>query len=113
MGRYLLTRLLATIPVILGVTIAVFSMLHLVPGDPVQMMLGEFQTSPEQIEQLRSRLHFDEPLPQQYGRFLSGAVQGDLGYSIRSKRPVMNEILDNLPSTLILTASGLGIALVI
>jgi peptide/nickel transport system permease protein len=113
MGRYLLTRLLATIPVILGVTIAVFSMLHLVPGDPIQMMLGEFQTSPEQIEQLRSRLHFDESLPQQYGRFLSGAVQGDLGYSIRSKRPVMDEILDNLPSTLILTASGLGIALVI
>ncbi|RIK36193.1 MAG: hypothetical protein DCC58_19555 [Chloroflexi bacterium] len=113
MGRYFLARLLATIPVILGVTIAVFSMLHLVPGDPISMMLGEFQTSPEQIEQLRSRLHFDEPLPKQYGRFLLGAVQGDLGYSIRSKRPVMTEITDNLPSTLILAASGLGIALLI
>lgn len=113
MGRYFLTRLLATIPVILGVTIAVFSMLHLVPGDPISIMLGEFQTSPEQIEQLKSRLHLDEPLPKQYGRFLLGAAQGDLGYSIRSKRPVMTEITDNLPSTLILAASGLGIALVI
>jgi peptide/nickel transport system permease protein/oligopeptide transport system permease protein len=113
MGRYLLTRLLATIPVILGVTIAVFSMLHLVPGDPIQMMLGEFQTSPEQMEQLRAGLHLDEPLPQQYGRFLVGAVQGDLGYSIRSKRPVMTEITDNLPSTLLLTMTGLGIAVVI
>lgn len=113
MGNYLLTRLLTTIPVILGVTIAVFSMLHLVPGDPVQMMLGEFQTSPAQIEQLRSQLHFDEPLPKQYGRFLLGAAQGDLGYSIRSKRPVMTEILDNLPSTMLLAATGLGIALII
>jgi peptide/nickel transport system permease protein len=113
MGQYLLTRLLTTIPVILGVTIAVFSMLHLVPGDPVQMMLGEFQTSPAQIEQLRSQLHFDEPIPKQYGRFLLGAVQGDLGYSIRSKRPVMTEILDNLPSTILLASTGLGIALVI
>lgn len=113
MGQYFLTRLLTTIPVILGVTIAVFSMLHLVPGDPVQMMLGEFQTSPAQIEQLRAQLHFDEPIPKQYGRFLLGAVQGDLGYSIRSKRPVMTEILDNLPSTMLLAATGLGIALVI
>ena len=113
MGRYLIQRLLSTIPVILGVTIAVFAMLHLVPGDPIRIMLGEFQTSPEQVALLEAQLHLDEPLPQQYLRFLSGAVQGDLGYSIRSKRPVMTEITDNLPSTLILTFSGLLIAVVI
>jgi peptide/nickel transport system permease protein/oligopeptide transport system permease protein len=113
MGRYLLHRLLATIPVVLGVTIAVFAMLHLVPGDPIRIMLGEFQTSPEQVALLEAQLHLDEPLPQQYARFLAGAVQGDLGYSIRSKRPVMDEITDNLPSTLILTLSGLLIAVVI
>lgn len=113
MGKYLTQRLLSTIPVLIGVTIAVFSMLHLVPGDPIQMMLGEFQTSPEQMAQLQSQLHLDEPLPQQYGRFVTGAMQGDLGYSIRSKRPVMNEIRDNLPSTIILTLSGLAIALTI
>ncbi|HMM42791.1 MAG TPA: ABC transporter permease [Thermomicrobiales bacterium] len=113
MGRFLIQRFLATIPVVLGVTIAVFAMLHLVPGDPVQMMLGEFQTSPEQIEKLKAQLYLDEPLPQQYGRYLTNALQGDLGYSIRSKRPVMDEIKDNLPSTLVLTLSGLGVAIVI
>ncbi len=113
MGRYILQRLLATIPVLLGVTIAVFSMLHLVPGDPLQMMLGEFQTSPEQLAILEAQLHLDEPLPQQYGRFLLGAVQGDLGYSIRSKRSVTTMIMENLPATLELTFAGLGVALVL
>ncbi len=113
MGKFLIQRFIATIPVVLGVTIAVFAMLHLVPGDPVQMMLGEFQTSPEQIEKLKAQLYLDEPLPQQYGRYLTNALQGDLGYSIRSKRPVMDEIRDNLPSTLVLTLSGLGVAIVI
>lgn len=113
MVRYLLQRLLATVPVVLGVTVAVFSMLHVVPGDPIQMMLGEFQTSPEQVAQLQAQLHLDEPLPQQYGRFILGAVQGDLGYSIRSKRPVADEIRDNLPSTFVLTLSGLSIAVLI
>lgn len=113
MGKYLTQRLLSTIPVLIGVTIAVFSMLHLVPGDPIQMMLGEFQTSPQQMEQLKSQLHLDEPLPQQYGRFVAGAVQGDFGYSIRSKRPVLDEIKDNLPSTIVLTLSGLAVALAI
>jgi len=112
-GRYLIQRLLATVPVVLGVTVAVFSMLHVVPGDPVQMMLGEFQTSPEQVARLQAQLHLDEPLPQQYGRFLLGAVQGDLGYSIRSKRPVTSEIADNLPSTLVLTTAGMSLAIVI
>ncbi len=113
MGRYILQRLLAAIPVLLGVTIAVFSMLHLVPGDPLQMMLGEFQTSPEQLAILEAQLHLDEPLPQQYGRFLLGAVQGDLGYSIRSKRSVTTMIMENLPATLELTFAGLGVALVL
>ena len=113
MGRYLIQRLLSTIPVVLGVSIAVFAMLHLVPGDPIQMMLGEFQTSPEQIEKLKAQLYLDKPLPEQYLRFMSNAVQGDLGYSIRSKRPVMDEIRDNLPSTLILTLAGLAIAVVV
>ena len=108
-----LTRLVAILPVVFGVTIAVFSMLHLVPGDPVQMMLGEFQTSPEQLERLEQQLHLDEPLIQQYGRFVWGAAQGDLGLSIRSKLPVMDMILDNLPATLELTFAGLGVALIL
>src|ERR671922_1980224 len=106
--RYLVRRLLAAIPVLFGVSVVVFSMLHLVPGDPVKMMLSEFQTSPEQIARLRAQLHLDEPLPKQFGRFLWNALHGDLGSSIRSRRPVLAEILDNLPSTAGLAPGGVG-----
>jgi peptide/nickel transport system permease protein/oligopeptide transport system permease protein len=85
-------------------------MLHLVPGDPVRMMLSEFQTNPQQVALLRSQLHLDEPLPKQYGRFVVNALRGDLGLSIRSKRPVRNEIGENLGSTLQLAAAALLIA---
>jgi peptide/nickel transport system permease protein len=104
---YVARRLLATIPVVLGVTILVFLMLHLVPGDPVKLMLAEFGTNPEQVEMLRAQLHLDEPLPQQYGRFLWGVLHGDFGISIRTKRPVNKEIVDNLPSTFKLALAGL------
>src|ERR671923_1513900 len=110
--RYLVKRLLAAIPVLFGVSVVVFSMLHLVPGDPVKMMLSEFQTSPEQIARLRAQLHLDEPLPQQFGRFIWNALHGELGYSIRSKRPVLTEILDNLPSTVLLALAGVVVAVV-
>jgi peptide/nickel transport system permease protein len=113
MGRYLARRLLATVPVILGVTLAVFAMLHLVPGDPVRLMLGEFQTTPAQIEQLRANLDLDRPLYEQYIRFVYRAAQGDLGYSIRSHRPVTQEIRDRIGSTMLLALSGLSIAVVL
>lgn len=113
MYAYLARRLLATIPVLFGVSLLVFSMLHLVPGDPVKMMLSEFQTTPEQLAKLRSQLYLDKPLPVQFGRFVQGAVTGDLGYSIRTKRPVTAEIAANLPSTLELAVAGLAIAMVI
>jgi peptide/nickel transport system permease protein len=109
---YVLKRLLAAIPVLFGVSVVVFSMLHLVPGDPVKMMLSEFQTSPEQIAHLRAQLHLDEPLPRQFGRFIWNALHGDLGYSVRSKRPVLMEIRDNLPSTVVLALAGMGVAVV-
>ncbi|HVB65185.1 MAG TPA: nickel ABC transporter permease [Nitrolancea sp.] len=110
MYAYLMRRLLSTIPVLFGVLLLVFSMLHLVPGDPVKMMLGEFQTSPEQIAKLQSQLHLNEPLPQQFGRYVWNVLHGDLGTSIRSNKPVTQEIMDNLPSTLQLALAGLLIA---
>jgi peptide/nickel transport system permease protein len=109
---YIGQRVAATIPVLLGVSLLVFSMLQLVPGDPVQLMLSEFQTTPEQIARLRSQLRLDEPLPVQFGRFLWDAVHGDLGTSIRTRRPVTQEIADNFPSTLQLAVSGLVVAAV-
>lgn len=107
---YITRRLVATIPVLLGVSVLVFTMLHLVPGDPVKMMLSEFTTTPEQLELLRSQLHLDEPLANQFGRFMWNALHGDFGYSIRSKQPVSQEIVVNLPSTLELTFAGMFVA---
>lgn len=113
MYAYIARRLLATIPVVFGVTLLVFSMLHLVPGDPVKMMLGEFQASPAQIAKLQSQLHLNEPLPQQFGRYVWNALHGDLGTSIRSNKPVTQEIIENLPSTLELALAGLLVAAVL
>lgn len=112
MNAYIARRVLATIPVLFGVSLLVFSMLELVPGDPVRLMLSEFQSTPEQIARLRSQLHLDEPLPVQFGRFVLGAVHGDLGTSIRTRKPVLTEIQDNFPSTLQLAVTGLLVAAV-
>ncbi len=103
-------RALSAVPVLFGVTLAVFSMLFLVPGDPVKMMLAEFGASPDQIAQMRAQLHLEEPVLQQYGRFVWNAVRGDLGTSIRSRRPVVREILENLPSTAQLALGSMAVA---
>ncbi len=110
---YLARRILAVVPVLFGVTLAVFSMLFLVPGDPVKMMLAEFVTSPDQIAEMRAQLHLDEPLPQQYGRFVANALRGDLGTSIRSRRPVATEIAENVASTAQLALASMAIAVAI
>ena len=107
MARYISARLLVTVPVVFGVTLAVFSMLFLIPGDPVKIMLSEFATSPEQIARMQAQLHLNEPLPEQFGRFVWGAVQGNLGESIRDRRPVRAEILEVLPATAQLAVTAL------
>jgi ABC-type dipeptide/oligopeptide/nickel transport system permease component len=110
MLTWILRRILAVVPVLFGVTLAVFSMLFLVPGDPVKMMLAEFVTNPDQVAQMRAQLHLDEPIVKQYGRFVTGAVRGDLGTSIRSRRPVITEIGENLASTAQLAAAAMVVA---
>src|SRR5262252_8866635 len=110
MLTWILRRVLAVVPVLFGVTLAVFSMLFLVPGDPVKMMLAEFVTSPEQVAQMRAQLHLDEPIPVQYGRFVGNALRGDLGTSIRSRRPVVTEIAENAASTAQLAVASMLIA---
>ena len=117
MLTYVGRRILAVVPVLFGVTLAVFSMLFLVPGDPVKIMLAEFVTTPDQIAQMRAQLHLDEPVLKQYGRFVTSALRGDLGVSIRSRRPVAAEITENIGSTgqlalaSMLVAIGLGVPL--
>jgi peptide/nickel transport system permease protein len=110
---YLARRLLAVVPVLFGVTLAVFSMLFLVPGDPVKMMLAEFVTTPAQIEQMRAQLHLDEPILKQYGRFVANALRGDLGTSIRSRRAVSTEIGENVGSTAQLALASMAVAVAI
>lgn len=105
--------LLAAIPVMLGVSILTFSLLHLLPGDPVLVMLGDSGDPPERIAELRAQLGLDDPLVVQYARFLGNVVRGDLGRSIRSNRPVFEEIRQQAPNTFALTLAGLGLAVVL
>ena len=113
MLTYLARRFLAVIPVLFGVTLAVFSMLFLVPGDPVKIMLAEFVTTPDQVAQMRAQLHLDEPILKQYGRFVGNALRGDLGTSIRSRRAVSTEIGDNVGSTAQLALASMAVAVAI
>jgi peptide/nickel transport system permease protein len=110
MARYLLRRLLLTIPVLLGVATLVFALIHLVPGDPAQSMLGE-GASEQEIAQLRHRLGLDRPLLEQYGAFLGGAVRGDLGTSFRYGTPVAREIRDRLFRTFQLAFAAMAVAI--
>jgi ABC-type dipeptide/oligopeptide/nickel transport systems, permease components len=88
---FIVRRILQTIPVLIGVSILVFSMLHIIPGDPAQIMAGESATE-EQIENVREQLGLNDPLPVQYFKYVGHIVQGDLGTSIRSGRNVAEEI---------------------
>ena len=111
MKTYLLRRILTTIPIIFAISILVFSMAHLVPGDPVKIMLG-MRASAERVELVREQLGLNDPIIVQYGRFIGNAVQGDFGRSIRSGRKVFDEIITRFPNTLELTVFGLLLAIV-
>jgi peptide/nickel transport system permease protein len=89
--KFIIRRLLQTIPVLFGVSILVFSLMYLIPGDPAQMMAGE-GASEQTLEQIRERLGLNKPAPVQYMHYMSNVLQGDLGSSVRSGMPVMGEI---------------------
>ncbi len=91
---YIARRLLQMIPVLLGVVFLVFYMMHLVPGDPAQIMAGE-RADPQRLEVMRNRLGLNDPLHVQYFRYLTNALRGDLGDSIRNNRPVTTEIFSS------------------
>src|SRR5688500_15039209 len=112
MARYLVRRLLLTIPVILGVATLVFSLIHLVPGDPAQAMLGEGASAAD-VADLRSRLGLDRPLLEQYGRFMGGLVRGDLGTSFRTSQPVVAAIADRVPATVELAFAAMLVAMLV
>jgi peptide/nickel transport system permease protein len=110
--RLLLDRLIHALFVSLGVATLVFLLIHLIPGDPVDVMLGESAVPADKAE-LRHALKLDRPLAAQYGDFLLGLSRGDLGTSFRSREPVAREILSRFPATLLLACASLAVALLI
>jgi peptide/nickel transport system permease protein len=113
---YILRRVLISVLVVFCVSTLVFLMIHLVPGDPVQIMLttgGTGAATAEDAERLREQLGLNDPLHVQYGRYLSNVVRGDLGRSIYSRRGVAEEILEQLPHTLQLAFAGMGLAIIV
>jgi peptide/nickel transport system permease protein len=98
MFTFILRRLLQMIPVLLGVVLVIFLIMQMVPGDPAVLLAGESAT-PEQVAQIRHQLGLDRPIIVQYFSYLKDVVTGDLGTSIRSNRPVLDEILVRLPVT--------------
>ncbi len=112
MTEYLVRRLFMVLPVMLGVSLIVFFMVHLIPGDPVVIMLGE-TAQPADIESLRHELGLDQPLTTQLGTFLAGLVRGDLGRSLHSREPVINILAARFPATLELTLVSMLAAVLI
>ena len=106
MRRYLARRLLLLVPVLAGVSVVIFMVLHLSPGDPVEIMLGS-QATQEDRARLRAELGLDQPLHVQYGRWLGHVARGDLGRSLWMKRPVLDEVLGRFKATLVLTGTAL------
>ncbi len=111
MRAYAIRRLILAVPLIVAVASIVFLVLHIVPGDPVQVLTGRRTTPPAVKEELRRQYGFDQPIYRQYGDYMSSLARGDLGRSITSKRPVTREIRDALPHTARLAGASLAIAI--
>ncbi len=102
---YVIKRLLAAVPVLLGLTVIVFAMMALIPGDPATAILGSFAT-PENVEKLNRDLGLDKPLTHQYFIWLGNLLEGDLGRSYSLNRPVTDEVLERFSATLILAGAA-------
>src|SRR5919204_3605859 len=100
-------------PVLVGISLLSFLMLHLVPGDPVQIFAGDKPLTPERATELRHQYGLDRPLVVQYWDYASHALRGDLGVALRSQRPVLDSILEVLPGTAQLTLTALALAAIL
>ncbi|MGP4105519.1 ABC transporter permease [Virgibacillus sp. L01] len=112
MLKYIVRRLFMLIPVLIGVSILTFSLIHLIPGDPARSMLGDKATE-AQLESLQEELGLNDPYIVQYGRFLGDIVQGDLGTSIQSKEDIALQLIHKLPATIELTIFAMILAVVV
>ncbi|HXV18103.1 MAG TPA: ABC transporter permease [Gemmatimonadaceae bacterium] len=112
MIAFIVRRLMLSIPTLLGVMIVVFLLLYVAPGDPVQDMVGE-RADAETIARLRKELHLDEPLPKQFSLYAGGVLRGDLGNSYITQRPIIRDIKERFPKTLLLAGSAMLLASVL
>jgi len=113
MASYIARRLLTMIPTIFGISLVVFVLLRAIPGDPVAVMIGIEQATPEEMVRLRHLLGLDQPVPVQFARYLGRLVRGDFGSSLSSDEPVARLIIERLPATIELTLAAMLIALAI
>ena len=113
MLRYIARRLLVSVVVLWGVSTLVFAMMHMLPGDPVELMLARSGGSAATIASIRQQLGLDQPLAVQYARFFGNALQGDLGRSIATGMKVTDMIASQFPSTLELAVAGMAVALLL
>jgi len=113
MINYVANRALAALGVVFGVSTLVFFMLHLLPGDAVTIMLSEFGASAIEENQLREQLGLNDPIVVQYARFVGNALQGDFGTSLFSRRPVLPQILEQLPKTIELSIAATIVGVIV
>ncbi|TFH40807.1 MAG: ABC transporter permease subunit [Lysobacterales bacterium] len=113
MFRFIITRVALVIPTFIGVTLLAFAMIRLIPGDPIELLVGERGIDPARHAQLRADLGLDKPLLEQYGIYISKVLQGDLGKSIVTRRPVSEEFFTLFPATIELSICAMIIAIVL
>ncbi len=114
MGKYIIKRLLSLIPVLIGVSLIVFFMVRMIPGSALQMYMGtQVEATAEQLEELKRLFGEDKPIPVLYIEWVGDILHGDFGYSLRTGRPVLPDILNRLPISLELTIYSLVLALLI
>ena len=112
MLRYTLRRLVLFVPVLVGVSLVSFSLLHLIPGDPATILAG-VESRPEELQAVRHEFGLDLPLPVQYGRYVARALQGDLGISVHTREPVAATVIGRMRFSALLTVLSLTLAVVI
>jgi peptide/nickel transport system permease protein len=112
MKQLIINRAVSGIIVLFGLSVFAFMLVHLIPGDPIRIMLGE-NASAEQVVKLRDQLGLNQPLLIQYLNYIASVLEGDLGTSFKTGRPVLKEITERLPATLKLAAAGMSIAIVV
>lgn len=113
MLRFILTRVGLVIPTFIGITLLTFAMIRLIPGDPIELLVGERGLDPERHAELRAELGLDKPLLEQYGIYVAGVLQGDLGKSIVTRQPIIEEFFTLFPATVELSVCAMLFAVLV